>query len=109
MREKWTDRQLVVALTVLIGLVTLVPVAHADSGRISWFDLVTEDAAVAREFYGGLFDWQFEGESKDGSSITATARSEASWPSVDRSLNSPRTSGWLRSRSTTSMRAPRKR
>jgi predicted enzyme related to lactoylglutathione lyase len=29
-------------------------------GKFVWFDLITDDAEVARRFYGGLFGWSFE-------------------------------------------------
>jgi predicted enzyme related to lactoylglutathione lyase len=29
-------------------------------GKFVWYDLITDDAAVARQFYGGLFGWSFE-------------------------------------------------
>jgi predicted enzyme related to lactoylglutathione lyase len=29
-------------------------------GKLVWFDLITDDAEVARKFYGGLFGWSFE-------------------------------------------------
>ena len=28
-------------------------------GRIAWFDISTTNMARSKEFYGGLFDWQF--------------------------------------------------
>jgi predicted enzyme related to lactoylglutathione lyase len=30
-------------------------------GKFVWFDLLTEDVAAARRFYGELFGWQFDG------------------------------------------------
>ncbi len=30
------------------------------TGKVIWNDLITEDLAAARTFYGGLFDWTFE-------------------------------------------------
>lgn len=30
------------------------------TGKVIWNDLITEDLAAARQFYGGLFDWTFE-------------------------------------------------
>jgi predicted enzyme related to lactoylglutathione lyase len=35
------------------------PKPDVGPGRIVWFDLTTTNLAVAREFYGKLFDWQF--------------------------------------------------
>ncbi|HEX4472474.1 MAG TPA: VOC family protein [Nocardioides sp.] len=32
---------------------------HYDQGTPSWIELVTPDQSVAREFYGGLFGWEF--------------------------------------------------
>jgi predicted enzyme related to lactoylglutathione lyase len=32
-------------------------------GKFVWFDLVTEDVSAAKEFYGGLFGWQFDSQS----------------------------------------------
>ena len=29
-------------------------------GKVTWHDLITEDLASSREFYGGLFGWTFE-------------------------------------------------
>lgn len=29
-------------------------------GKFVWYDLITDDAAAARRFYGGLFGWTFE-------------------------------------------------
>jgi predicted enzyme related to lactoylglutathione lyase len=29
-------------------------------GKFVWYDLITDDAEVARRFYGGLFGWTFE-------------------------------------------------
>src|SRR5690348_3386948 len=28
-------------------------------GKFAWFDLVTDDLAAARRFYGAVFGWQF--------------------------------------------------
>lgn len=28
-------------------------------GRVAWFDITTSNLAKSKEFYGGLFDWQF--------------------------------------------------
>jgi predicted enzyme related to lactoylglutathione lyase len=38
------------------------PTQQTQPGRFVWVDLVTRDVASARAFYGGLFDWTFEGE-----------------------------------------------
>jgi hypothetical protein len=37
------------------------------TGKVVWNDLITEDLATAREFYGGLFGWTFEdAQERDG-------------------------------------------
>jgi uncharacterized protein len=36
------------------------PVPPDPPGKFVWFDLLTDDAAAARNFYGALFGWQFE-------------------------------------------------
>jgi predicted enzyme related to lactoylglutathione lyase len=37
------------------------------TGKVVWNDLITEDLAAAREFYGGLFGWTFEdAQERDG-------------------------------------------
>ena len=33
--------------------------ADVGPGRVAWFDLTTTDLAKAKEFYGGLFGWEF--------------------------------------------------
>jgi predicted enzyme related to lactoylglutathione lyase len=51
-------------LIAALGLVTASqPVSAADAidaGRFVWHDLMTRDVSGAKQFYGGLFGWQFE-------------------------------------------------
>jgi predicted enzyme related to lactoylglutathione lyase len=57
----------ILAMTMCLGLASgpLEATTHegpkpdVGSGRIVWFDLTTTNLAVARDFYGKLFDWQF--------------------------------------------------
>jgi len=35
------------------------PPADVGAGRVAWFDITTTSLQQAKEFYGGLFDWQF--------------------------------------------------
>ena len=43
------------------GRVTDMPLsAEPLAGKFVWHDLMTDDVAVARRFYGGLFGWSFE-------------------------------------------------
>jgi predicted enzyme related to lactoylglutathione lyase len=41
-------------------------------GTFSWVDLTTDDAAAAQEFYGGLFEWEFEDSEAPGGGGTYT-------------------------------------
>ena len=59
MRREW------MIPAVLLGMAIVGGITQADDGGITWFDLITEDSTVAQKFYGPLFGWQFEGESKD--------------------------------------------
>lgn len=43
-------------------------------GKVVWHDLMTEDLPAAREFYGGLFGWQFEGADGAGRGEYVVAR-----------------------------------
>jgi predicted enzyme related to lactoylglutathione lyase len=43
----------------LASLLALVLAGSAAAEKPTWFDLITEDAAVARAFYGKLFGWKF--------------------------------------------------
>ncbi|HEY1251895.1 MAG TPA: VOC family protein [Thermoanaerobaculia bacterium] len=36
------------------------PKPDVGAGRVAWFDITTTNMAKAKEFYGRLFDWQFE-------------------------------------------------
>ncbi len=50
-------------LAVLGFLTASTPVSAVDaidSGRFVWHDLMTKDVNAAKQFYGGLFGWQFE-------------------------------------------------
>ena len=46
--------------TVLLSLLALSLAGGAEAVEPTWFDLITEDAAAARDFYGELFGWEFE-------------------------------------------------
>jgi predicted enzyme related to lactoylglutathione lyase len=41
-------------------------------GTFSWVDLTTSDAAIAKDFYGGLFGWGFEDNDMPGGGGTYT-------------------------------------
>jgi len=60
-----------IATALLTGVAACTTVSQSDlagmsfseqplTGKVIWNDLVTEDLAAARQFYGGLFDWTFE-------------------------------------------------
>ena len=44
-------------------------------GKVVWYDLMTEDLDSARQFYGELFGWQFEGSEGAGRGDYSVARS----------------------------------
>ena len=39
--------------------ITAAPTNQHEPGRFVWYDLVTDDVAVAKQFYGELFGWEF--------------------------------------------------
>jgi predicted enzyme related to lactoylglutathione lyase len=48
------------------------------TGKVIWNDLITEDLAAARVFYGGLFDWTFEeGRQKTGGDYVIARHGDA--------------------------------
>jgi uncharacterized protein len=53
-----------VALTLATGQLPAAtpktPPADVGPGRVAWFDITTTNVTQAKEFYGRLFDWQFE-------------------------------------------------
>lgn len=66
-----TARKLIVPLVALVALAACSgPAMDRDAdlelsdepltGKFIWHDLITDDAAVARRFYGDLFGWSFE-------------------------------------------------
>ena len=60
-------RNAILATTLALSLVTgqlraathKNPPADVGPGRIAWFDITTTNLARSEEFYGKLFDWQF--------------------------------------------------
>jgi predicted enzyme related to lactoylglutathione lyase len=44
------------------------------TGKVIWNDLITEDLASARQFYGGLFGWTFEDAEAQGGGEYVVAR-----------------------------------
>ena len=44
------------------------------TGKVIWNDLITEDLASARRFYGGLFGWTFEDAPAQGGGEYVVAR-----------------------------------
>jgi hypothetical protein len=45
------------------------------TGKIIWYDLITEDLDDAKRFYGGMFGWTFEDTQGRGDNAYAVARS----------------------------------
>jgi predicted enzyme related to lactoylglutathione lyase len=60
-------RNAILAMTVALIVVTgqlraatpKAPPADVGPGRIAWFDITTTNLSQSKEFYGKLFDWQF--------------------------------------------------
>jgi hypothetical protein len=50
-----TIRAIGIALVISIASSIVIPANADEPGNVSWFDLVTEDAAKAIYFYEGLF------------------------------------------------------
>lgn len=68
-------------------------------GKVVWHDLITEDLAAARKFYGGLFGWTFEETKGRNGKDYAIARSGnvyvAGMLAIDRPVDGSRYSRWL--------------
>jgi predicted enzyme related to lactoylglutathione lyase len=45
------------------------------TGKVIWYDLITEDVASAKRFYGGMFGWTFDDTKGPGGYDYAVARS----------------------------------
>jgi len=54
------------AVRVDLAPVTPDPTGTHNVGQFVWYDLLTEDAAAAKRFYGELFGWQFQDVQGDG-------------------------------------------
>jgi predicted enzyme related to lactoylglutathione lyase len=57
-------RNVVLAVILASALVTgelhaATPPADVGAGRIAWFDITTNNLSRSKDFYGKLFDWQF--------------------------------------------------
>ena len=48
----------------LIPPVTEEPTGLVKSGKFVWVDLITQDVAAAKSFYGALFGWSFRGDGR---------------------------------------------
>lgn len=79
-------RIFLVSAALLIGIVGCTTTDRADlsgmsftdeplKGKFVWNDLITEDMAAAKSFYGGVFDWQFEDVPQRDGSDYVVARS----------------------------------
>jgi predicted enzyme related to lactoylglutathione lyase len=51
-------------VTQQLTAITESPTDTYHIGKFVWMDLLTPDAAAARDFYGALFDWSFEQEGR---------------------------------------------
>jgi predicted enzyme related to lactoylglutathione lyase len=50
---------------VVVPPVTPNPSSEYHQGKFVWYDLLTDDVAAAKRFYGGLFGWTFEAVGQD--------------------------------------------
>jgi len=55
---------------VVVPPITPTPTGKQLTGKFVWMDLVTGDVKAARDFYGKLFGWQFEGEESKSTPFT---------------------------------------
>ncbi len=60
MQSSSMSRMQFVGATCLVLTLFLVPVCVAEVGEVVWWELLTEDAEAATQFYEELFGWQFE-------------------------------------------------
>jgi uncharacterized protein len=69
------------------------------TGKFVWRDLITEDVAASRRFYGGLFGWTFEDTKGSGGRDYVLAKSGgiyvAGMVPVDKPADGTRLSRWL--------------
>lgn len=74
-------RGIILAATVTLGLVAAElpagPKPDVGPGRVAWFDLTTSDLARSREFYGGLFAWEFAPVEGTNLAVEIVARGES--------------------------------
>lgn len=79
------------------------PVSSAQTGthipgKFVWFDLVTNDVPAVKQFYGGLFGWEFEGDEDTYTTITyqgAPVGGIINRPRQDAAVNESRWIGYL--------------
>jgi len=81
--------------TVLLGLLALGLVGTAGAMPPEWFDLVTEDAAVAHRFYGKLFGWKIEKLSATYALVSLDGRSVAGIVEINGRLPDAPEDFWL--------------
>jgi len=53
------------------------PPADVGPGRIAWFDITTSNLPQSKEFYGRLFDWNFNPVQGTDQAVEIVARGEA--------------------------------
>ena len=62
------------ATNVDLPAITEAPTGERHNGRIVWHDLLTNDPAASRRFYGGLFGWEFENAGSRADSVYTLIR-----------------------------------
>ena len=78
-----------------ISPVTQVPTDLLRAGKFVWVDLVTDDVAGAKAFYGALFGWTFEGDDDEYVRVLLDGTPIAGIVDVERPEGWERESGWL--------------
>jgi len=79
------------------GLLLIAAAGHstAEPGSVVWHDLVTEDAAAAREFYGALFGWTFEKSGGEALLVRHQGQPVAGISQIDDDEDRVKRSTWL--------------
>ena len=82
------------APALVVGFfVGILPLPAQEYGEVRWFDLLTEDAGVANEFYSELFGWEIERSPtgswlalRNGMPIAGISQIDDSRPDVEESI-----------------------
>jgi len=88
--------RLVVVAAFACALMTGLPaVVHAEPGAVVWYDLLSEDASAAGDFYTALFGWEVEKTRPDNFVIRYRGRPIAGISQIKDKLADKEESQWL--------------